>query len=187
LQQGPWEDFCFRNVVPGRGAAAVPVKFRRCLAEVRPGRVGERSRGPKGSVWGLNWRIGAAGVGAPRHRRAASAWSAPPASSRPGQQGGGPARLQWSREARLGRWRLRKNNRGHEVAAAGATRRRRRAHGRADRGRFVGGEKVCLHCDKTRGTSTQCAVRERPWSARAQGSPPRTGGPSAARTGGAGH
>jgi hypothetical protein len=84
------------------------------------GRVGERSRGPKGPVWGLNWRIGAAGVGAPRHRRAASAWSAPPASSRPGQQGGGTARLPWSREARLGRWRLGKNNRGHEVAAAGA-------------------------------------------------------------------
>jgi hypothetical protein len=37
LQQGPWEDFCFRNVVPGRGAAAVPVKFRRILAGVRRG------------------------------------------------------------------------------------------------------------------------------------------------------
>jgi hypothetical protein len=40
-------------------------------------------------------------VGAPRHRRASSAWSSPPASSRPGQQGDGAAWLQWSREARV--------------------------------------------------------------------------------------
>jgi hypothetical protein len=53
LQQGPWKDFGFGNVVSGCGAAAVPVKFRRCLAGVRPGRVGERSRGPKGPVCGL--------------------------------------------------------------------------------------------------------------------------------------
>jgi hypothetical protein len=45
LQGGPRKDLLFCNVVPGRGAAAVPVKFRRGLAGVRPGRVGERSTG----------------------------------------------------------------------------------------------------------------------------------------------
>jgi hypothetical protein len=43
LQQGPWKDFGFRNVVPGRGAAAVPVKFRRGLAGVWPGEGGGAS------------------------------------------------------------------------------------------------------------------------------------------------
>jgi hypothetical protein len=52
LQQGPWEDFCFRNVVPGRCGRRGLGKFRRCAAGFRPGRVGEGSRGPKGPVCG---------------------------------------------------------------------------------------------------------------------------------------
>jgi hypothetical protein len=34
LQGGPRKYLCFRNVAPGRGAAAVPVKFRPVLAGV---------------------------------------------------------------------------------------------------------------------------------------------------------
>jgi hypothetical protein len=50
LQGGPQKDLLFCNVVPGRGAAAVTVKFWRGLAGVRPGRVGERSTGHWGPV-----------------------------------------------------------------------------------------------------------------------------------------
>jgi hypothetical protein len=53
LQQGPWEDFEFRNVVHGRGGRCGLGKFRRCAAGFRPGRVGEGSRGSKGPVCGL--------------------------------------------------------------------------------------------------------------------------------------
>jgi hypothetical protein len=93
LQQGPWEDFCFRNVVPGRGAAAVPVKFRPGLAGVWPGEGGGVFYGPLG--FGLGAQLEDRGC-----RRGCSA--APPcgvrlelapASSQPGQQGGGAARL----------------------------------------------------------------------------------------------
>jgi hypothetical protein len=86
LQQGPWEDFCFRNVVPGRGAAAVPVKFRRGLAGVRPGRVGERSTGHWGPVCGS---LGASGGRWEGARRRSGALAAAAGSA--GEGGGPPA------------------------------------------------------------------------------------------------
>jgi hypothetical protein len=84
LQQGPWEDFCFRNVVPGRGAAAVPVKFRRGLAGVRPGRAGEGSMGHGRSVSWVGRGRGGSGGGVRRQP------GAPAAAA--GQAGEGEAR-----------------------------------------------------------------------------------------------
>jgi hypothetical protein len=76
-------------------------------------------------------------------------------SSRPGQQGGRRGATSRSREARVRALATGENDHGHEVAAAGAySTSTACALGEADRGHFVGGEKRCLHCDKTRGTST---------------------------------
>jgi hypothetical protein len=58
--------------------------------------------------------------GAPWHSRAVRAWSSPPASPRPEQQGGGAARLQWSRKARVRGAGDCGIDRGQGVAAAGA-------------------------------------------------------------------
>jgi hypothetical protein len=55
-----------------------------------------------------------------------------------------------SREARVRALATGEADRGHEVAAAGAySMSTACARGEADRGRFVGGEKGRLHCDKT--------------------------------------
>jgi hypothetical protein len=106
LQGGPRKDLLCCNVVPGRGAAAVPVKFRRGLAGVRPGRVGERSTGHWGPVCGLHggqgtagWGVAPAVSGAGRRgwqcrRRGppavACGWAASCCRARGGRRGGGP-------------------------------------------------------------------------------------------------
>jgi hypothetical protein len=41
LQQGPWKDFGFRNVAPGRGWPAQVGQFRRARRCSRPGKGGE--------------------------------------------------------------------------------------------------------------------------------------------------
>jgi hypothetical protein len=52
LQQGPWKDFGFRNVVPGHGGRRGLGKFRRCPAGFRPGRARE---GPTGHWHSVSW------------------------------------------------------------------------------------------------------------------------------------
>jgi hypothetical protein len=64
LQQGPWKDFGFRNVVPGVSAGAAPVQFRRAHRRTLPGKGWGRSYGLLGSGLGC-W------TGVERLRRAA--------------------------------------------------------------------------------------------------------------------
>jgi hypothetical protein len=149
----PWKEISPRNVTPRGGGRRGWSKFRRARRRLGRGRWG----GWLGARWrpvcGLEcWRK-AAGGGAPRHGQTASAWSSPPASSQPGQQGGGATRLQWSREARVRGAEDCGINRGQGVAAAGAnTTPTTCAWGEVGCGRFVGGgEKTCLHYDGTRG------------------------------------
>jgi hypothetical protein len=102
LQQGPWEDFCFRNVVPGRGGRRGVAKFRRCAAGFRPGRVGEGSRGPKGLVCGRRW-VEKPPVRAGRRRPGGlAAVRLGPAGLRPGSGGGGAGKVVEGRVAQLG-------------------------------------------------------------------------------------
>jgi hypothetical protein len=61
LQQGPWEDFCFRNVVPGNGGRRGVDKFRRGSPGFGRGRAGEGPRGARGLVWGVGQGSGGAG------------------------------------------------------------------------------------------------------------------------------
>jgi hypothetical protein len=64
LQQGPWKDFGFRNVVPGGAAGAAPVQFRPGGRRSSPGRDWGRAYELLGSSLGY-W------VGVERPRRAA--------------------------------------------------------------------------------------------------------------------
>jgi hypothetical protein len=67
LQGGPWKEKILCNVAPGGGGRRGLGKFRRCLAGVRPGRVGERSTGHWHSVSGVGRGRGGSGGGV--HRR----------------------------------------------------------------------------------------------------------------------
>jgi hypothetical protein len=87
LQQGPWADFGFRNVVLGRGGRRGLGKFRRCAAGFRPGRVGEGSMGHGGSVSWVGRGRGGSGGGA--HRQPAAASAAAGQASEGGTSGGG--------------------------------------------------------------------------------------------------
>jgi hypothetical protein len=64
LQQGPWKDFGFRNVVPGGAAGAAPVQFRRARRRTWSEKGWGRSYGLLGSGLGF-W------TGVERLRRAA--------------------------------------------------------------------------------------------------------------------
>jgi hypothetical protein len=67
LQQGPWKDFGFRNVVPGCGGRRGLGKFRRCVAGVRPGRARE---GPTVHWCSVSWvGRGRGGSGGGAHRQ----------------------------------------------------------------------------------------------------------------------
>jgi hypothetical protein len=56
LQQGPWKDFGFRNVVPGGAAGAASVQFRPGGRQSSPGRDWGRAYGLLGS--GLGYWVG---------------------------------------------------------------------------------------------------------------------------------
>jgi hypothetical protein len=73
LQGGPRKEMFLCNVVPGSGGRRGVAKFRRCLAGVGPGRVGERSTGHGHSVSGVGRGRGGSGRGAYRLPAAASA------------------------------------------------------------------------------------------------------------------
>jgi hypothetical protein len=133
--------------------------IRRAHRRSRPGEDGGRVYGPQGLGLGGCLALGGG-------RRGCSA--APPCGVHLELASGelsagvarGVARRGYSRAAARGRSAGYSGNRpGHDAAAADANSTSTAcAWGEADRGRFVGGEKGRLHCDKTRGTLTPVRV-----------------------------